>query len=171
MPDLTPTRELALQHAVDLHRTDFDAGDGPFVIETANILFGWLTGPIALRITAGPAVDQTTGQLTGNPGGQDMVALKDTEKIQLTVTAEDAKLQPTLAGADITFTSADTTIGTIVTDADGSTWFVAGLPGSTVVTAEWPDSPSGSITGTLAADVLAGDATSIQINAGAPAPQ
>jgi hypothetical protein len=100
-----------------------------------------------------------------------MVALKDTEKIQLTVTAEDAKLQPTLAGADITFTSADTTIGTIVTDADGSTWFVAGLPGSTVVTAEWPDSPSGSITGTLAADVLAGDATSIQINAGAPAPQ
>jgi hypothetical protein len=100
-----------------------------------------------------------------------MVALKDTEKIQLTVTAEDAKLQPTLAGADITFTSADTNIGTIVMDGDGLTWFVAGLPGSTVITAEWPDSPSGLIQGTEAVDVLAGDATSIQVTAGAPVPQ
>jgi hypothetical protein len=156
---------------VDLHRNDFDAGDAPFVIETANVLFGWLTGPIALRITAEPALDQTTGQPTGNPGGQDMVALKDSEKIQLTVTAEDAKLQPTMAGADITFTAADTTIGTIVTDGDGSTWFVAGVPGSTVISADWPDSPSGDIQGTLAVDVTSGDATSIQVSAGDPVAQ
>lgn len=100
-----------------------------------------------------------------------MVALKDSEKIELTVTAEDAKLQPTLAGADINYTAADTNVGTIVTDGDNRTWFVGGLPGSTVITSEWPDSPSGAIQGTLAVDVTAGDATSIQINAGAPVPQ
>lgn len=97
--------------------------------------------------------------------------MKDTGKFPITITAEDAKLQPTTAGTDITFTSADTNIATITTDPDGTVWVVAGLPGSTVITADWPDSPGGDIQGTLAVDVTAGDATSLVITAGAEVPQ
>lgn len=170
--DLTIPRRIALQHAVDLHRNDFDPGDGPLVLVTANTLFGWLTGPITLVVTAGPAVDQTTGKFTGNSGGTNMVALKDTEKFELTVTAEDAKGQVTAGPTDVTFTAADTAVLTITgPDADGKTWGIAGNPGSTVLTADWPDSPSGDIQGTLAVDVTVGDAVSLVIAAGAPVAQ
>lgn len=54
---------------------------------------------------------------------------------------------------------------------DGVRWAVAGTPGSTVITADWPDSPSGDLPGTLAVDVTAGDATSLVVTAGAPVPQ
>jgi len=97
--------------------------------------------------------------------------MKDTEKAPITVTAEDAKGQVTASVTDVTFTSADPTIATITTDPDGTVWVVAGNPGSTVITADWPDSPGGDLQGTLAVDVTAGDATSLTITTGAPVAQ
>lgn len=172
MPDVTAERRIALSLAVQLGAGGNFTG-GPDannnLIRTANVLFNWLTGAITLVITAGPAVDQTTGQLTGNPGGDTM---KDSEKVQLSVKGLDAKGQDTTIGTDITFTSADTNIVTISIDPnDGSVWAVAGTPGSTVITADWPDSPSGDLPGTLAVDVTPGDATSLVITAGDPVAQ
>lgn len=172
MPDVTAERRIALASAVQLGAGGNFTG-GPDanknLIGTANALFNWLIAPVTLVITAGPAVDQTTGQLTGNPGGDTM---KDSEKIQLSVKGLDAKGQDAVIGTDITFTSADTAVATIVTDpADGSVWVVAGTPGSTVITADWPDSPSGDLPGTLAVDVTAGNATSLVITAGDPVAQ
>jgi|SRR6185312_3756879 hypothetical protein len=167
MPDYSNERNNALMFAVESHRNDITPCDPRRVLRAANMYFCWLTAPIRLILGRGPAVDQTTGQPTNNEGD----TMKDTDKAQLTVTAEDAKGQVTASGADITFTSADTTVATIVTDPDGTMWVVAGNPGSTVITADWPDSPGGDLQGTLAVDVTAGDATSLVITAGAPVPQ
>lgn len=168
MRDLSAERADALAYAVELHRTRFQRCDGPDVLRTASKFFDWLTAPISLRLTTGPAVDQTTGTPTGNLEGNPM---KDTEKSQIMVTAMDAKGQPTAVGTDITFTSADTSIASISTDPDGTVWIVAGVPGSTVITGDWPDSPIGDLQGTLAVDVTAGDAASLQISAGPAVPQ
>lgn len=97
--------------------------------------------------------------------------MKDTEKAQLTVTAEDAKGQVTATPGDVTFTSSDESVVTISTDADGTIWAVAGNPGSAVITGDWPDSPAGDLQGTLAVDVTAGDAVSLTITAGTPVAQ
>jgi hypothetical protein len=170
--DLTVERATALALAVQLHQTEYlaEGGDPHKVTATASVLWDFLTGPVALLITAGPGADQTTGKPTGNPGGTSMVALKDNEKVQLTVTALDAKGQVTASGADVTFTSSDETVLTITND-DTGVWAVAGNPGSAVVTADWPDSPAGDIQGTEAFDVTAGDATSLVVTSGDPVPQ
>jgi hypothetical protein len=167
--DLSIERESALTLAVELHRTRFQRCDGPDVLRTADSFFEWLTAPLRLVITLGPEVDQTTGKPTGNPGGSPM---KDTSKMQLMVQGEDAKDQPTNAGVDLQWSSADESIATVQIDPNDNTpWLVAGLPGSTVITAVWPDSPSGSISGTLAVDVTAGDAVSLTITTGPEVPQ
>lgn len=168
MSDYRSERIDALGYAVELHKDALTCCDrAAHVIRDANTLFRWLTAPIRLVLALGPRVDQETGTPTGNEGD----TMKDTEKAQLTVTAEDAKGQVTASGADITFTSADESIATITTDPDGTIWVVAGVPGSTVITADWPDSPSGDLQGTLAVDVTAGDATSLVITTGDPVAQ
>lgn len=96
--------------------------------------------------------------------------MKDTEKAQITVTGSDAKQQPTAVGTDLAITSADTNVATIVTDATG-TWVVAGNPGSTTISVDWPDSPNGDLAGTVAVDVTTGDATSLVITLGTPVAQ
>jgi hypothetical protein len=168
MRDLGAERDAALAYAVDLHRIRYQRCDAQDVTATADRLFTWLTAPTHLVITPGPAIDQATGKPTGGEGNP----MKDTEKSQVSIVAEDAKNQPTNLGTDIQWSSADETIATVTTDpADGSVWVVAGTPGSTVITGTWPDSPAGSISGTLAVDVTAGDAVSLSITAGAPVPQ
>jgi hypothetical protein len=168
MSDTSSERALALAQATALYAGRFTGGDSADTrfLATASAQYGWLTGPVALTITLGPAVDQATGRDTGNEGD----TLKDSEKALLNANAVDAKGQPTSAPTSLTYTSADETIATIVTDADG-TWVVAGSPGSTVVTGDWPDSPSGDIQGTVAVDVTAGDAVSLSITLGAPVAQ
>lgn len=164
-------RVFAMQQAVALHAPHFKANDhgNAALRATADVIYGWVLGPVALVITLGPPVDQATGQPTGTPQGGPM---KDSEKCPLIVQATDAKGQVTTVGADVTFTVADSTVATISDpDADGIRWVVAGLPGSTVVTGDWPDSPSGDLPGTVAVDVTAGDATSLQISLGTPVAQ
>lgn len=168
MSDTTNERALALTQTTALYTGRFTGGKAhnDQFLETATAQYRWLTGPVALEITLGPAVDQDTGKSTGNEGD----TLKDSEKALLAANAVDAKGQPTSAPTSLTYTSADQTIATIVTDADG-TWVVAGGVGSTVVTGDWPDSPSGDVQGTVAVDVTAGDAVSLSITLGTPVPQ
>lgn len=169
MSDTSSERALALSQTTALYAGRYTGGtksDKQF-LATASAQYGWLTGPVALTITLGPAVDQATGRITGTPGGD---TLKDSEKALLSANAVDAKGNPTSAPTSLTYTSADTTIATIVTDADGP-WVVAGSPGSTVVTGDWPDSPSGDVQGTVSVDVTAGDAVSLSITLGAPVAQ
>lgn len=163
-------RVAAMKYAVAVHGPHYKPGKhgDQALLTTASGIYGWLLGPVQLVITAGPPVDQATGQPTGTPQGGPM---KDTEKIELTVTGLDAKGQPTTVGTDINWSSADTSICTVLTDTDGKVWGVAGIPGSTVLTADWPDSPSGDLPGTVAVDVTAGDATSLQISLGTPVAQ
>jgi hypothetical protein len=168
MSDTTNERALALTQTTALYAARFTGGTthNDQFLETATAVYGWLTGPVALAITLGPAVDQTTGKPTGNQGD----TLKDNEKALLQANAVDAKGQPTAAPTSLTYTSSDETVATIVTDADG-TWVVAGSPGSVVITGDWPDSPSGDVQGTEAVDITAGDAVSLSITLGTPVPQ
>jgi len=174
MRDLGPERRDALWSAAQLHDRKFHdtCCDGQAVLKTADLMFAWLTAPIYLQITFGPAVDQTTGEYTGNnTGGVNMAAYKDTDKFQLSVNAFDSKQQPTTAPTDITFTSSDTSIVNITQDPDGTWWGVAGTPGSVVVTVDWPSSPTGDIQGTGAVDISSGDAASIEVAFGSAVPQ
>lgn len=169
MSDTSTERVLALTQTTQLYAGRFTGGashDQQF-LATATAQYRWLTGPTELIITLGPKVDQATGQPTGNPEGE---TLKDSEKALLVADAVDAKGNPTSAPTSLTYTSADESIATIVINQDG-TWVVAGSPGSTVVTGDWPDSPSGDIQGTVAVDVTAGDAVSLKITLGTPVPQ
>jgi hypothetical protein len=174
VPDLTTERHAALMLAVDLHQGVFAQQDfnSAYVVATADLFWEFLTAPVALLIAAGRVVDQTTGRPSTNPGGVSMVAIKDSEKFQLSVQAFDAKGNEVQAPTDVTFTSSDTTILTITDpDASGAVWAVAGNPGSATVTGDWPDSPHGDLQGTLAVDVTTGDAASLVVNAGAAEPQ
>lgn len=174
--DRLQKRLVALQHAVDLHRGSYKPGATSDrgirgVIEDADVMYRWLNlgDPVRLVVTAGPPVDQATGEPTGTPQGGPM---KDTEKILFSVGAEDAKHQPTGSPADLNWASSDENVATVQTNPDtGEAWGVAGFPGSAVITATWPDSPSGAISGTFAVDVTAGDAVSLVITAGDPVPQ
>lgn len=174
MTDLSTERLTALTLAARVHQVGFlvSGADPTRVTGTAEVFWGFLTGPVTLTVTAGPGVDQTTGKPTGNPGGTSMVAIKDSEKFEISLSALDAKGQITTPPTDATLTSSDDTILTVTAaDANGQRWGVGGNPGSVVVTAEWPDSPSGDLKGTLAVDVTAGAATSLLVSAGTPVPQ
>ena len=163
MREPSAERADALAYAVELHRTRFQRCDGPDVLRTASKFFDWLTAPIRLAIRIESVVDQATGKPTEWEGN----TVKDTSKAQLSIEGEDAKNQPTNIGTDIQWSSADESIATVTTDPnDGSVWLVAGLPGSTVITATWPDSPTGTVSGTFAVDVTSSDAVSLTISAG-----
>lgn len=164
-------RVAAMQYAVAVHGPHFKPGKhgDQALLTTASGIYGWLLGPVALVISLGPPVDQTTGQPSATPTGGPM---KDSDKCPLIIQARDAKQQLTTVGADVTVTVADTTVATVTDpDADGIRWVVFGLPGSTVLTVDWPDSPSGDLPGTVAIDVTAGDATSLEVTLGDPVPQ
>jgi hypothetical protein len=166
--DTSNERMFALSEAVALYSPDFDGySDNHALTDTATVIYQWLTAPLQLVITLGPTVDQTTGEPTGNQGGNTM---KDSDKAQLIVKGVDAKGQDTTVGTDVTFVSADESIVTITTDGTGQ-WAVAGIPGSTVITGTWNDSPTGPIEGTVAVDVTAGNAASLVITLGDAVPQ
>ena len=122
MPDYSHERADALGYAVELHKDALTCCDrAGHVIRDANLFYRWLTAPVRLVITRGPAVDQTTGKPTGNEGD----TMKDSEKAQVTIAAMDAKGQRTDIGTDVTLTSSDESVVTVVTDPDGTVWLVA----------------------------------------------
>ena len=120
--------------------------------------------PVALLIKIGPLVDQGTllihpSHFVHYPGGT-MPQMKDTQQFSIHVDAVDAK------GVEVsdsfTATVADEAVCTLVAETDRDTWtVVAGLPGTTVVTVT-----DGTLSATLAVDVIAGDVVAINIIAG-----
>lgn len=157
--DATAQRQLALQYAVEL-LSPLGTGDAERVITTAEALFAWLVGPAFLDIIVGQISDQTTGEPTGTGHSGGTMQLHDNEQVQLAVAEADAKgvaLQDTL-----TWTVGDATVAALVVAGDTqSALLVAGLPGSTVVTVT-----DGTLSATLAVDVVPGGVATITITPG-----
>lgn len=163
--DATNQRQHALELAVTLYAPSFGSSTTPQVLATATDFFTWLVGPAFLDILVGTIVDQTTGNPTGTTHSGGTVQLHDNEQCQLTVSEADAKgvaLQDTL-----TWAIADSTVATLQVAGDTqSAMLVAGLPGSTVVTVT-----DGTLSATMAVDVVPGSVATISIAAGTPEPQ
>ncbi|MES2210992.1 MAG: hypothetical protein V4515_12570 [Chloroflexota bacterium] len=147
------------------------------VLTTADAFFAWLRGPTRLLIEFGDIVKQDSLLPTGNTNaGGNMAQLHDNEQVDVTVKAVDAK---GFESSDaLTYVSADETVATIVgaTDEDSHTaTIVAGNPGSTTVTVTDPtaiDPATGApIFATIAVDVLAAGAVTVQVTEGTPVPQ
>lgn len=157
-------RKAAL-NAVSMMTIPLDL-DPTQALDYAQRCYRFLRGdlPVALLIKIGPLVEQ--GTLLIHPShyvhyaGGTMPQMKDTQQFSIHVDAVDAK------GVEVvdSFTAsvADEAVCTLVAEADSDTWtVVAGLPGSTVVTVT-----DGTLSATLAVDVIAGDVVAIQIVAG-----
>ena len=147
------------------------------VLATAEVFLTWLRGPTRLLIEFGDIVNQDTLLPTGNTNaGGNAMQLHDNEQADVTVSAVDAK---GFESADaIVYLSADETIATVVgaTDEDSHTaTIVAGVPGSTTVTVSDPtaiDPVTGAaIFATIAVDVVAAGAVSVNVVEGSPVPQ
>lgn len=162
--DATAQRLQALEFAVTLHSPSFN-GTTDQVLSTATGLFDWLVGPAFLDILAGVIVDQTTGKPTGTTHAGGTMQLHDNEQCQLTVSEADAKgvaLKDTL-----TWAIADNTVAKLTVAGDTqSALLVAGVPGSTVVTVT-----DGTLSATMAVDVVPGAVATISVAAGTPAVQ
>lgn len=173
MPDLTLIRQLALSYAVDLHARQFGStghsteSDNQNVTRTATVLFAWLTGPIALILTVGQVLDQTTHQPTGNNQKGTRMQLHDTEQVDLTVEVADAKGvaildDPGSTSDNLTWSITDTNVASLAISADTRTCtVVAGMPGSAVGTVAL-----GELSATFAVDVVAGAAATIAVTEG-----
>jgi hypothetical protein len=155
----------ALADAVELIKPSGslpDTGVGPLaarVLRIADDFYQWLAGPVSLVIQPGIIVDQDTNTPTGDIYRGGTMQLHDDQKCTLDVEERDAK--GVLLPDNVTWTTdPEAPEGTMVT------WLVAGLPGSSVVTAT-----DGTLTATLAVDVVPGDVALIQISAGEPVPQ
>lgn len=147
------------------------------VLTTADNFLTWLRGPTRLLIEFGDIVNQDTLLPTGNTNaGGNMAQLHDNEQVDITVAAVDAK---GFESADaLTYVSADETVATVLgaTDDDSHTaTIVAGNPGSTTVTVTDPtaiDPVTGAaIFATIAVDVVAAGAVTVQVTEGTPVPQ
>lgn len=165
-------RETALLAATRLYERSFGKGhccdrDLADLLDAADVFYGWLTSPVTLTLTAGPAVDQTTGQPTTTPTGVPQMQLHDNEQVDLTVDTRDAKGFET--PADITWTSSDETVVTITGADDGDSktaTAVAGNPGSAVITVS-----DGNLSATVAIDVVPAGTATISIGEGTPVEQ
>lgn len=138
----------------------------------ASTIFWWLAGPVVMWFET-PAIvrDQQTGEPTGATIGGAMTQMRDGDKCTLILREKDAKGAEILDDPNLSWTSSDTSVATIVdsTEADvpkGAKDIIGGLPGSAVVTAA-----SGQITITQAFDVVPGDVALMSFDVGTPKPQ
>lgn len=172
--DVTHERELAIGLAVSLYQQGWDGMSSPNdkLIETANRVFYYLTGPVAFTFTFGPVLDQNTGESTGRTIGGTPMQLHDNEQVDLTVTVSDIKGaaisdDPGSTADDLSWTIDDTSVASLTVSADTRTCtVVAGLPGSSVGTVTL-----GDLSATFAVDVIPSGAVAININEGTPVPQ
>lgn len=178
--DLTHERELALAHAVALHEGRVLAGDeaGKLVRLTAADLFDWLIGPASLQIIIGPVRD-ADGQPLSDTNERNPVQLRITDQqgrpyeVDFTVIVRDAvgnviTDDPGTTTDDITW-SLDSGEGVIGTTISGDTRMLTGTAaaiGSSVVRVSL-----GELTGTVAVDVIPGDAAELVISEGTPRPR
>ena len=179
-PDRTDARYLAMTQALNLHHDgwpDLIANVGTDNADdalraTATTIYDWVTGPVAIYVTIGTVLNQTTGQPTGTILRGTPMQLHDDEQVDLTVAVASAKGSPiaddpNTTGDDLTWTSDDSTIAGLEVSGDTRTCTVrAGVTGSTVVTVTL-----GELSATLAVDVIPGDAAVITIGEGTPSKQ
>lgn len=166
--DRTEDRRIALAHAVALHGPRYKPGDSGdrAVRRSAQVLFGWLSGPVAIRLTIGPVFDQLTGLPTGTTVGGPVAQLRDTEQFTLSVDVADAKGasvsdQPGIDD-DVRWDVDNTDVASLqVSDNTRECTVVAGNVGSAVVTVSL-----GDLFATLAVDVIPGAAAKLTINEG-----
>lgn len=168
--DLDPERAHALDAAVAVVvGLQLDQKD---VRPLATSFYGWLVGPASMTLTFGPIVDQVTEEPTGRNGSV-MTQMRDTQKVRVNLTAQDAK------GAEVLDRAGDTSDDPVWTSSDENTftwsvnpdnpreaWAVAGLPGSAVGTVA-----IGEISATVAIDVVAGDIALVALQTGEPEEQ
>lgn len=149
---------LRTQRGVDRGETLQD--DARDVLDTAETFLAWLRGPARIQLHLGLVVDQATGHPTDTTDQGVSVQIHDNEQFTVTAEADDAKGFPT---ADtVTFSSSDETVFTVVTGDDPATvTVVAGNPGSAVLTAT-----DGTLSATLAVDVVAAGAATIALTTG-----
>lgn len=168
-------RFLALRLAVDLHSKGFDSrayGANAAVVETAATLYRFLDRSTTFFLIVGPVLAQSTGLPTGNTTKGSPMQLHDDEKVDLTVAETDAKGfpvsdDPNSTTDDVTWFVDDESVASLQVSSDTRTATVlAGSVGSAVVTVT-----AGTLTATVAVDVIAGGATVLTVTAGTPVPQ
>jgi len=175
-PDRTDVRHLAMVQALALHHAGWPElitgrpGDADAALRaTATTIYDWYVGPVAIYVTIGTVVNQTTGQPTGTILKGTPMQLHDDENVDLSVLVASAKGSPiaddpSTTGDDLTWEVDDSTVASLVVSDDTRTCTVrSGVVGSTVLTIG-----VGSASATLAVDVVAGDAATITINEGTP---
>lgn len=163
--DLSTERGHALDAAVTVV-TELELNQRD-VLPLATAFYGWLVGPASMSLSFGPIVDQDTNETTGRNGSA-MTQLRDSQKFDVSLTAQDAKGAEVLDDAsttadDAVWTSSNEEAVTVEVSPDNprSATVIAGLPGSSVVTVA-----IGEISATLAVDVVPGDIALVSISEG-----
>lgn len=131
--------------------------------------------PIILRWTIGPVIPKLFHPVPGAPGRPPLhaerlitVQLTADQQVSLSVTAEDAYGNPVdITGATAIWSSSDGTIVDVVPDADSlsATAVAVGPVGTAAITVA---NQAGSVQGSLAIDVIAGEVAEIVVTAGTP---
>lgn len=154
-------RETALNGSIAL------GGSDDQILRRAEKFYRWLNGqkPLRLVLDVGPAHHQGTAPFPGPMKETHMAQLHDDQEFEVTVSARDAK------GFEVAdqFTASvdDTSVATVEALEDGKTFVVtAGNPGSAVMTVT-----DGTLSATLAIDVVPGDVALIQLQVGDPSDQ
>jgi len=179
-PDRTDARLLAMAQALHLHRDNWPelianagtANADAALRATATTIYDWVTGPVAIYVTIGTVLNQSTGLPTGTILKGTPMQLHDDDKVDLSVLVASAKGSailddPATTGDDLTWSVDDSTIAGLAVSNDTRTCTViAGVTGSTVLTVG-----IGNAAATLAVDVIPGDAAVITISEGTPTKQ
>lgn len=161
----TATGTLPLQVGVDAGQTVTD--DETVVLATATRFLAWAHGVYRARLVPGPVRDQTTGQLTGTPTGDDPMQIHDHEQFDLSLVMLDSEGFPTTTATPPVWTTSNADAVPVNVSADSLTFSViAGVPGSAVVTCEVTKDDGTVLTVTYAVDVVPGDVETISLSAG-----
>lgn len=167
MRDVANDRLTALMMAVELCKGTFQQMHTDDVTVVADRLFAYLGGPLVITLIIGPILDQATGRPTGNTTKGSPVQLHDDEKVTFTVAESDAKGaavadDPTTTADDVSWTVDNAgAVALTVSQDTRSCELVAGTVGSAVLTVA-----SGSLTATVAVDVIPAGAVALTVTAG-----
>lgn len=163
---VTRLREVALSAAVDYLRAAGHTNPDELV-NCARAAYRFLNPVMRLYLTRGDITDQATGAVANPPEGELPMAtvLKDSEQVDFTVEADDAKGYPTVDPSAITAAIDDTTVASV--SQNGATiTVVAGAPGNAVLSVS-----DGTITVTEAINVTPGDVAAFKLTPGTPTAQ
>lgn len=167
MRDVANDRLTSLMMAVELCKGTFQQMHTDDVTVVADKLFAYLGGPLVITLIIGPILDQATGRPTGNTTKGSPVQLHDDEKVTFTVAESDAKGanvsdDPTTTADDVSWTVDNAgAVALTVSQDTRSCELVAGTVGSAVLTVA-----SGSLTATVAVDVIPAGAVALTVTAG-----